>query len=161
VLGAACALWRPPMSVPHLTIAGVTAKAVVAPLARPVRTAVGTIPAAPLVLIAVTTREGITGQAYIFAYTTTALPALHRLVGDIGAELIGMPAAPQEVMRHFDRRFSATRVAGPLGHGRVGYRHGPMGCIGAGRRAACRAAAGWDRSSARRLRQLWCRRSGR
>jgi mandelate racemase len=87
------------MNVPHLTIAGVTAKAVVAPLARPVRTAVGTIPAAPLVLIDVTTREGITGQAYIFAYTTTALPALHRIVGDIGAELIGMPAAPQEWRR--------------------------------------------------------------
>ena len=52
------------MRVPHLVIAGVTAKAVVAPLVRPVRTAVGTIPAAPLVLIDVTTREGITGKAY-------------------------------------------------------------------------------------------------
>ena len=66
------------MNVPQLFIAGVTAKAVVAPLVRPVKTAVGTIPAAPLVLIDVTTREGITGKAYIFAYTTTALPALHR-----------------------------------------------------------------------------------
>ena len=83
------------MDVPHLIIAGVTAKAVVAPLVRPVKTAVGTIPVAPLVLIDVTTREGITGKAYIFAYTTTALPALHRIVGDIGAELVGKPAAPQ------------------------------------------------------------------
>ena len=103
------------MSVPHLVIAGVTAKAVVAPLVRPVKTAVGTIPAAPLVLIDVTTREGITGQAYIFAYTTTALPALHRIVGDIGAELVGMPAAPQEVMRYFDRRFRLIGWQGLVG----------------------------------------------
>jgi mandelate racemase len=55
------------MNVPDLVIAGVTAKAVVAPLVRPVKTAVGTISAAPLVLIDVTTREGITGRAYILA----------------------------------------------------------------------------------------------
>jgi mandelate racemase len=103
------------MSVPRLVIAGVAAKAVVAPLARPVRTAVGTIPAAPLVLIDVTTREGITGKAYIFAYTPTALAALHRIVGDIGAELVGMPAAPREVMRHFDRRFRLIGWQGLLG----------------------------------------------
>lgn len=103
------------MNVPHLVIAGVVAKAVVAPLVRPVKTAVGTIPAAPLVLIDVTTREGITGKAYIFAYTTTALPALHRIVGDIGAELVGKPAAPQEVMRYFDRRFRLIGWQGLVG----------------------------------------------
>jgi mandelate racemase len=103
------------MSVPHLVIAGVTAKAVVAPLARPVRTAVGNIPAAPLVLIELATREGITGRAYVFAYTPTALAALHRLVGDIGAELVGMPAAPQTVMGHFDRRFRLIGWQGLVG----------------------------------------------
>jgi mandelate racemase len=103
------------VSVPHLVIADVAAKAVVAPLARPVRTAVGNIPAAPLVLIDVATREGITGKAYVFAYTPTALAALHRLVCDIGAELVGMPAAPQTVMRHFDRRFRLIGWQGLLG----------------------------------------------
>lgn len=103
------------MSVPPVVIAGVTAKAIVAPLVRPVRTAVGTIPAAPLVLIEVATREGITGKAYVLAYTPTALPALHRLVGDIGAELVGMPAAPQSVMRHFDRRFRLIGWQGLVG----------------------------------------------
>jgi mandelate racemase len=53
----------------------------------------------------VTTREGITGKAYVFAYTPTGLTALHRIISDIGAELVGMPTAPQNVMRHFDRRF--------------------------------------------------------
>jgi mandelate racemase len=103
------------MSVPDLVIAGVTARAVVAPLARPVRTAVGTIASAPLVLIDVTTWEGITGRAYVFAYTQPALAALHRIVGDIGAELVARPAAPQEVMRHFDRRFRLIGLQGLLG----------------------------------------------
>jgi mandelate racemase len=103
------------MSVPDLVIAGVSAKAVIAPLARPVRTAVGTIPAAPLVLIDVTTREGITGKAYIFAYIEPALKALHRIVSDIGAELVGMAAAPQDVMRHFERRFRLIGWQGLVG----------------------------------------------
>jgi mandelate racemase len=98
-----------------LTISAVTAKAVIVPLARPVRTAVGTIAASPLVLIDVSTREGITGRAYIFAYTPAALPALHRIVLDIGAELAGMAAAPQDVMRHFDRRFRLIGLQGLLG----------------------------------------------
>jgi mandelate racemase len=103
------------MITPDLTIAGVTARAVVAPLTRPVRTAVGTIPAAPLVLIDVTTREGVTGKAYIFAYTPPALASLHRLVGDIGAELVGKPVAPQDVMRQFDRRFRLIGWQGLIG----------------------------------------------
>ncbi len=103
------------MAIPNLTIAGVTARPVVAPIARPVRTAVGTIPAAPLVLIDVTTREGITGKAYVFAYTPVALAPLNRLIGDIGAELVGMYVAPQDVMRHFDRRFRLIGWQGLIG----------------------------------------------
>ncbi len=103
------------MSVPHLVIAGVGAKAVVAPLARPVKTAVGAIPAAPLVLIEVTTRQGITGKAYIFAYIAPALKALHRIVSDVGAELVGMTVAPQDVMRHFERRFRLIGWQGLVG----------------------------------------------
>jgi mandelate racemase len=103
------------MAIPHLTIAGFTARPVIAPLVRPVRTAVGTIPSAPLVLIDVNTREGVTGSAYIFAYTQVALPALIRLVEDIGAELIGTAVAPRDVMRHFGRRFRLIGWQGLIG----------------------------------------------
>jgi mandelate racemase len=103
------------MSIPHLTIAGVTARPVIAPLVRPVRTAVGTIPSAPLVLIDVNTREGVTGSAYIFAYTPAALLALNRLVVDIGEELTGSAVAPRDVMRHFDRRFRLIGWQGLIG----------------------------------------------
>ena len=68
-----------------LTIRGVTARAVIAPMKRPIRTAVGVIPAAPLVLVDVSTEEGVTGRAYAFAYTPLALAPLVRLIEDIGA----------------------------------------------------------------------------
>lgn len=98
-----------------LTISGVTARSVIAPLARPVRTAVGTIPAAPLVLIDLATRQGVTGRAYLFGYTPVALPALQRLVTDIGAEIVGKSVVPHDVMRHFDRRFRLVGWQGLIG----------------------------------------------
>ncbi len=103
------------MTISHLTVSDVTARAVVSPLSRPIRTAMGAIPSAPLVLIDVATREGIVGSAYIFAYATAALAALRRLVVDLGAELIGQPVAPRDIMRRFDRRFRLLGWQGLVG----------------------------------------------
>ena len=120
------------MSIPHLTVSEVRARAVVLPLARPIRTAISTIPSAPLVLIDVTTREGIVGSAYIFTYTPAALSALCRLVVDIGAELIGQPVAPR-TLRRSDCRFRLLGWHGTVGMA-AGARHGALGCTGARRR---------------------------
>jgi mandelate racemase len=98
-----------------LTIQEVAARSVVVPLSRPVRTAVGTIASAPLVLIDVRTAEGVTGSAYIFAYNGAALAGLRRLVVDIGAELSGRPALPRDLMRGFDRRFRLLGWQGLVG----------------------------------------------
>ena len=95
-----------------LTIREVTARAVLAPLERPIRTAVGTIPSAPLVLVDVGTAEGITGSAYLFAYTPVALAPLARLVEDIGKEICGRPVVPIERMRPTPAR------SVPAGHSR-------------------------------------------
>lgn len=100
---------------PRLTIDRVVARAVVAPLARPLRTAVGEIPAAPLVLIDLHTKEGIEGRSYLFAYTQTVLIALTRLTEEIGAELAGKPAEPVARMREFDRRFRLLGWQGLVG----------------------------------------------
>jgi len=51
------------MSATHLTIRSVRARAVVAPIARPIKNAFGVIAAAPLVLIDVVTDQGITGHS--------------------------------------------------------------------------------------------------
>ena len=66
------------MSRPELIIESLKARAVLAPLARPIRTASGTIPAAPLVLIDVATEQGVTGRAYLFGYTPLTLAPLCR-----------------------------------------------------------------------------------
>ena len=101
---------------PHrLVIRDVVARPVVVPLARPLRTASGTIASAPLVLIDCRMAEGVVGSSYIFAYTPAALGALCRLVTEIGAELAGMAAAPHDLMRHFDRRFRLLGWQGLVG----------------------------------------------
>ena len=99
------------MNASRLTIAEAAARAVVAPLKRPVRTAVGTIPAAPLVLIDLRTREGVVGRAYLFGYTPLALAPLVRLV----EELKGQPAVPVERQAALDRRFRLLGWQGLVG----------------------------------------------
>ena len=56
-----------------LTIRKVRARAVNAPMSRPVRTASGALNAAPLLLVDVETREGVIGHAYGLGYTLEVL----------------------------------------------------------------------------------------
>ena len=66
------------MSATTATIRSVKARAVVAPISRPVKNAFGVIEAAPLVLIDVVTDQGVTGRSYIFAYAKLTLaPLVH------------------------------------------------------------------------------------
>lgn len=98
-----------------LTIRDVTARAVLAPLKQPIRTAVGTIPSAPLVLIDVATEEGSSGHSYIFGYTAAALAPLVRLIDEMAPELKGKSVAPVERRRDFDRRFRLLGWQGLVG----------------------------------------------
>ena len=61
------------MSTTTATIRNVKARAVVAPIARPVKNAFGVIEAAPLVLIDVVTDQGVTGRSYNFACSRLTL----------------------------------------------------------------------------------------
>ena len=98
-----------------LVVQEVVARPVIAPFARPLRTAVGEIPAAPLVLIDLRTKEGVVGRSYLFAYTRTVLAALTRLVEEIGADLAGKTVEPVVRMREFDRRFRLLGWQGLVG----------------------------------------------
>jgi mandelate racemase len=103
------------MAANKLTIRDVKARAVLAPLKQPIRTAVGTIPSAPLILIDVMTDQGSAGRAYIFAYTAAALVPLVRLIDEIASELKGKPVVPVIRMREFDRRFRLVGWQGLIG----------------------------------------------
>jgi mandelate racemase len=103
------------MAEPGLVIRKIKARAVNAPMARPVKTAVGSISSAPLVLIDVLTEEGIEGRSYIFAYTGMALRPLVQLIEELAEELSGTPVAPVEQLRAFDRRFRLLGWQGLVG----------------------------------------------
>jgi mandelate racemase len=98
-----------------LIIRDVVARPVVAPIARPIRTAAGEIPAAPLVLLDVHTEQGITGCVYLFAYTPVTLVPLVKLVERLGDLLKGKTVVPFERMRELDLHFRLLGTQGLLG----------------------------------------------
>ena len=93
----------------------VKARAVDAPIARPVKNAFGVISSAPLVLIDVATDRGLIGHSYIFAYTRLTLKPLVRLIEDIGNDLAGQRIAPFDLMAHLDAKFRLLGWQGLVG----------------------------------------------
>src|SRR5580658_4807864 len=96
-------------------IRSVKARAVVAPISRPVKNAFGVIEAAPLVLIDVVTDQGITGRPYIFAYTKLTLTPLVHLIEEIGRDLAGKAVAPFDLMTVMDAKFRLLGWQGLVG----------------------------------------------
>ena len=103
------------MSTTTPAIRSVKARAVVAPISRPVKNAFGVIDSAPLVLIDVATDLGISGRAYIFAYTSLTLKPLVHLIEQIGLGLVGKPVAPFDLMAEMDRKFRLLSWQGLVG----------------------------------------------
>jgi mandelate racemase len=96
-------------------IRSVKARAVVAPIARPVRNAFGVIEAAPLVLIDVATDQGVTGRSYIFGYSRVTLKPLVLLIEEIGRDLEGKSVTPFDLMKAMDARFRLLGWQGLVG----------------------------------------------
>src|SRR5258707_3640399 len=103
------------MSKAELCIRSIAARAVDAPISRPVKNAFGVISSAPLVLIDIATDQGITGRSYIFAYTKLTLLPLVRLITDIGSELAGKAIAPFDLMALMDAKFRLLGWQGLVG----------------------------------------------
>jgi mandelate racemase len=103
------------MSVAPPAIRSVKARAVIAPIARPVKNAFGVIEAAPLVLIDVETDQKVTGRSYIFAYTQLTLKPLVHLIEEIGRDLTGRAVAPVDLMALMDAKFRLLGWQGLVG----------------------------------------------
>lgn len=99
----------------HLVITDVRARAVVAPLRRPIRTASGSIEASPLVLLDVATEQGVTGRAYLFAYTPVALQPLLALARQLAPLLRGQLVVPLARQEQLERQFRLLGMQGLLG----------------------------------------------
>ena len=93
-------------------IAEVVARAVNVPLEFPVRTSVGIVDTAPLVLIDMKTDAGVTGRSYVFTYTPLALTATLEMTRSLGKLVTGMPVAPAELDALFCSRL---RLLGKTG----------------------------------------------
>jgi len=96
-------------------ISKITARPVIVPLPRPITTAVGTIPNAPLVAIDLHTDGGVKGSAYIFTYTTLALAASTKLISDIGETLVGRRLAPAAIYAELGGKFRLLGRQGLVG----------------------------------------------
>ena len=103
------------MTAVSLTIRNVEARALDVPISRPVKNAFGIIRSAPLVLIDVSTDQGVTGRSYIFAYAELTLKPLVYLIGEIGADLAGKTIAPFDLMAQMDAKFRLLGWQGLVG----------------------------------------------
>jgi len=82
---------------PGLLITDLQARAVNVPLEHPVRTSVGVVQTAPLVLVDLHTSHGTVGRSYVFTYTPLALRATRRMLLTLGGVLKGQPLAPLDL----------------------------------------------------------------
>lgn len=104
----------------NLTIKDIKARAVIAPLVRPVTTAVGTIPAAPLVLVDVICDHDIVGHAYLFGYTPLSLRPLIEIIANLKEMLVGQPLSPVKLKNDMDDKFRLLGRQGFLGMAMAG-----------------------------------------
>ncbi|CUW41626.1 Mandelate racemase [Magnetospirillum sp. XM-1] len=95
-----------------MIIESLAARAVNVPLEYPVRTSVGTVATAPLVLIDIATDAGFVGRSYVFTYTPLALAAMREMLASLGGILAGQPAAPAEIDRLLEGRFRLLGATG-------------------------------------------------
>src|SRR5262249_43901088 len=86
-------------------IKSVHARAIVTPMARPVKDAFGVIDVPPLLLIDVATDQGITGRSYLFAYSKVTLRPFVHLIEEVGRELVGKAVVPFDLMAAMDAKF--------------------------------------------------------
>ena len=98
-----------------LTINSIAARAVLVPMARPLRTAAGDVPAAPLVLVDVHTNERIVGRSYAFAYTPLMLRTLVQFLHDVAPALVGQPVSPRKRMGQLDAQLKLMGMQGVVG----------------------------------------------
>ena len=94
------------------TIRSLVGTLVSVPMRRPLHTSALRITQAPLLLIDLTTSEGVVGRAYLFCYVASAGRAALELLRDMEDVLRGEPGAPAIVRRRLENRFRLLGIRG-------------------------------------------------
>ena len=98
-----------------MKIHNIQARPVVAPLDPPVRTASGHVTQAPLLLIDLTTDEGVAGRSYLFGYHAFTLAPLRELVLALAEIVKGDQVAPIELDKKMRARMTLFGTRGLQG----------------------------------------------
>ena len=85
------------MTHPRLTVRDITARPVLLKLKRPVVARIATITEWPMILIDLTTEEGIVGRSYLEPYVAKSMRYLVPALQDLGGMLQGRQVAPAEL----------------------------------------------------------------
>jgi mandelate racemase len=90
-------------------------RAVRVPLARPHQTASGVVAESPLVLVDITTDDGIVGHGLVFTYTAAALKPTAELIRNLEPLIQGEMLAPAEIEQKLHKRFRLLGTQGLVG----------------------------------------------
>ena len=97
-----------------LTLRGVATRALEAPLTFALGTSAAVVRAVPLLLVDVSTEQGVVGRAYLFCYTRAGARAVALLIAEAVELVKGQPVHPQTLQQALLRRFALLGVAGPV-----------------------------------------------
>jgi mandelate racemase len=100
------------MAPPALTVGTVRTVAVSVPMRFALGTSAATVREAPLLLVDLTTAEGVTGRSYLFCYRPSGAAAIATLLHDAAALIAGERVAPIENAAKLQRRFALIGVTG-------------------------------------------------
>lgn len=103
------------LSSVNATITELNVRSVIVPMELPHRTASGVISESPLVLIDVTTSDGVSGHGLLFAYTPIALQPLADFLRGLAPLIIGQSLAPQALSQKLNERFRLLGTQGIVG----------------------------------------------
>ncbi len=93
-----------------MKIRAIRARAVAAPMKRPLVTSIATVSVAPLVLIDLETDAGVVGRSYLFALGKVHLPPIVELVKAMAAMVEGDEVAPLDLERKLRARYALLGV---------------------------------------------------
>ena len=93
-----------------LRIRAVQARAVAAPMKRPLATSTGKLTESALLLVDLETDEGIVGRSYLFGIGKHNLPPIAKLVEAMSGMLAGDPLVPFDIERKLRARYTLLGV---------------------------------------------------
>ena len=100
--------------LPVLTIRGVRTTPVLVPMTYALGTSAARVTEAPLLLIDLDTKEGVTGRTYLFCYRPSGARLIALLIDDALSLIRGEEVRPAEIAAKLARNFTLIGVTGAV-----------------------------------------------